>query len=294
VLRSSPSFAVPPNACDCHVHVFGPVSRFPYAASRTYTPADASVEELEQLQSDLHLGRVVLVQPSVYGADNAAHVDAARRLGAKARIVAVIDAKISDAELEALHRAGTRGIRVNLHTAGIDDPSAARRLLRDAAARIAGLGWHVQTYAKLQVIAALRDEMAALPVPLVIDHFGGADAKLGPAQAGFDALLDLARSGKAYVKLSAPYRSSVARPDFADVKPLAQALIDANPDRMVWGSDWPHPGGSSRTEKTSLDEIEPFFPEDDGHTLNLLPRWAPDAALRHKILVDNPARLYGY
>jgi predicted TIM-barrel fold metal-dependent hydrolase len=293
-MRSSPNFAVPKDACDCHVHVFGPVSRFPYAASRSYTPADASVEELEQLQSNLHLGRVVLVQPSVYGTDNAAHVDAARRLGVKARIVAVIDDKISDGALEELHRAGTRGIRVNLHTAGVDDPGEARRRLRNAASRIAGLGWHVQTYAKLQVISALRDEMAALPVPLVIDHFGGADAKLGVGQPGFDALLHLARSGKAYVKLSAPYRSSVKRPDFADVRPLALALIEANPDRMVWGSDWPHPGGSSRTEKTRLDEIEPFFPVDDGHTLNLLPLWAPDAALRQKILVDNPARLYGY
>jgi predicted TIM-barrel fold metal-dependent hydrolase len=293
-MRASPNFAVPKDACDCHVHVFGPTSRFPYAASRTYTPADASVEKLQQLQSDLHLGRVVLVQPSVYGTDNAAHVDAAERLGGKARIVAVIDDKISDGALEALHRAGTRGIRVNLHTAGVDDPGEARQRLRKAASRIAGLGWHVQTYAKLQVIAALRDDMAALPVPLVIDHFGGADARLGIGQPGFDALLDLARSGKAYVKLSAPYRCSLRRPDFADVKPLAQALIDANPDRMVWGSDWPHPGGSSRTEKTSLDEIEPFFPEDDGHTLNLLPLWAPDAALRQKILVDNPARLYLY
>jgi predicted TIM-barrel fold metal-dependent hydrolase len=293
-MRSSANFAVPKDACDCHVHVFGPVSRFPYAASRTYTPADASVEELQQLQSDLHLGRVVLVQPSVYGTDNAAHVDAARRLGPRARIVAVIDETISDGALEELHRAGTRGIRVNLHTAGVDDPGEARQRLRKAASRIAGLGWHVQAYAKLSVISALRDEMAALPVPLVIDHFGGADAKLGVGQPGFDALLDLARSGKAYVKLSAPYRSSVKRPDFADVKPLARALIDANPDRMVWGSDWPHPGGSSRTEKTRLDEIEPFFPEDDGGTLNLLPLWAPDEALRHKILVDNPARLYGY
>jgi predicted TIM-barrel fold metal-dependent hydrolase len=292
-MRSPPNFAVPANACDCHVHVFGPVARFPYVAARTYTPADASVEELAQLQSDLHLGRVVLVQPSVYGTDNSAHVDAAQRLGARARIVAVIDEAISDGELEALHRAGTRGIRVNLATAGIDDPQRARQKLRAAAARVAGLGWHVQTYAKLSVIAALRDDMAALPVPLVIDHFGGAQGGLGPEQPGFDALLDLARSGKAYVKLSAPYRSSSRRPDFADVAALAKALIAANPDRMVWGSDWPHPGGSSRA-KVSLDEIEPFFPEDDGHTLNLLPTWAPDPAIRHKILVDNPALLYGY
>lgn len=292
-MRSPPNFAVPPNACDCHVHVFGPAARFPYAAARTYTPADASVEELAQLQSDLHLGRVVLVQPSVYSTDNSAHVDAARRLGAKARIVAVIDEAISDGDLEALHRAGTRGIRVNLHTAGVDDPQQARQKLRAAASRVAGLGWHVQTYAKLSVISALRDDMAALPVPLVIDHFGGAQGSLGPDQPGFDALLDLARSGKAYVKLSAPYRSSLLRPDFGDVTALAQALIAANPDRMVWGSDWPHPGGSSRA-KPSLDEIEPFFPEDDGNTLNLLPAWAPDPVVRHKILVDNPALLYGY
>jgi predicted TIM-barrel fold metal-dependent hydrolase len=293
-MRSKPNFAVPPNSCDCHVHVFGPVNRFPYVAARSYTPPNASVEELSQLQSDLHLGRVVLVQPSVYGTDNSAHVDAAKRLGPRARIVAVIDETISDDALEALHRAGTRGIRVNLATSGIDDPQRARQKLRSAASRAAGLGWHVQTYTKLSVIAALRDDMAALPTPLVIDHFGGAQGSLGVKQPGFDALLALARSGT-YVKLSAPYRSSTVRPNFDDVTALAQALIAANPDRMVWGTDWPHPGGGgARSEKRTLDEIEPFFDEDDGNTLNLLLRWAPDPAIRQKILVDNPARLYGY
>ena len=293
IQRTPPAFAVPRGACDCHTHVFGPPAQFPFAPERSYTPGEASLDELLALQADLALDRVVIVQPSVYGTDNACTVDALRRLDGRGRGVAVIADDIPQAELEALHRAGIRGIRLNLATVGVHDPDIARRRLAAAASRVTPLNWHVQIYTTLVVIAALQDEMAALPVPLVIDHFGGAQAVPGPAQPGFAALLALVQAGKAYVKLSAPYRSSSQRPAYADVAALAAPLIAANPERMLWGSDWPHPGGGHKRGQ-SLDEIEPFFPEDDGRTLNLLAEWAPEPALRRRILVDNPALLYDF
>jgi predicted TIM-barrel fold metal-dependent hydrolase len=284
---------VPRGACDCHTHVFGPPAQFPFAAERSYTPGAASLEALLALQADLHLERVVIVHPSVYGTDNACTVDALHRLEGRGRGVAVIADDAGSAELDALHRAGVRGIRLNLATAGVHDPEIARRRLAAAAARVAPLNWHVQIYTTLAVIAALQSDLAAAPVPLVVDHFGGASAAAGPTQPGFAALLDLVAAGSTYVKLSAPYRSSSQRPDYADLACLATPLIAANPERMLWGSDWPHPGGGPRRDG-GLDEIEPFFPEDDGRTLNLLAEWAPDPALRRLILVDNPARLYDF
>jgi predicted TIM-barrel fold metal-dependent hydrolase len=293
IRRTPPAFAVPPGACDCHTHVFGPPTQFPFTPQRSYTPGEASLEELLALQRDLHLDRVVIVQPSVYGTDNSCTVDALRRLDGRGRAVAVIADDITQAELEALHRAGVRGVRLNLATAGVNDPDVARRRLAATTARIAPLNWHVQIYTDMAVIAALQADLEALKVPLVIDHFGGAQAAWGPTQPGFAALLALVRAGKAYVKLSAPYRSSSRRPDYADVASLAAPLIAANPARMLWGSDWPHPGGGHKRGQ-SIEEIEAFFPEDDGRTLNLLTEWAPDPTLRRQILVDNPALLYDF
>lgn len=296
VAHTDPGFDPPQGACDCHTHVFGPPDRFPFAPDRVYTPGVAAVESLAALHHALRLDRAVIVQPSPYGADNSCTVDGLQRLwkefGRQARAIAVIDRRTSDAELRALHDAGVRGVRVNLETSGVHDPAAARVLLEEAAARVAPLGWHVQTFTSLPVIAALRDVLARLPVPLVIDHFGRAQGALGPAQPGFDALLELVGSGQAYVKISAAYRIS-EQPDHADVAPLARALIDANPDRVVWGTDWPHPGGHRRAPH-ERDEIEPFRPEDDGRALNRLQTWAPDAAVLRRILVDNPARLYDF
>jgi predicted TIM-barrel fold metal-dependent hydrolase len=293
IRRTPPAFAVPPGACDCHTHVFGPPAQFPFTPQRSYTPGEASLEELLALQRDLHLDRVVIVQPSVYGTDNSCTVDALRRLDGRGRAVAVIADDISQSELDALHRAGVRGVRLNLATAGVNDPDIARRRLAATTARIAPLNWHVQIYTDMAVIATLQADLEALKVPLVIDHFGGAQAALGPIQHGFAALLALVRAGKAYVKLSAPYRSSSRRPDYADVASLAAPLIAANPARMLWGSDWPHPGGGHKRGQ-SIEEIEAFFPEDDGRTLNLVAEWAPDPALRCQILVDNPALLYDF
>jgi len=294
ITHGAPSFDVPDSACDCHVHVFGPYDRFPLWSGRRYTPGPASIEDLLALQRSLRLSRVVVVQASPQGTDNACLVDALKRLpegGSAARGVAVIDAATTDAELQAMHAAGVRGARVNLESQGESDPAAARRQLREAAARAAPLGWHVQTYTTLPVLVSVADEIGALPVPLVVDHFGRASAAGGTGQPGFAVLLELVRSGKVWVKLSAVYRIS-DRADGADAAALAQALAEANPDRMVWGTDWPHPGGGLGPR--SPDVVEPFFPIDDGHALNRLHDWIGDPGRLAKILVDNPARLYGF
>lgn len=290
--RTSGAFAVPEGACDCHVHVFGAAAEFPFAARRGYTPPPASADELLALQRALHLSRVVIVQPSVYGTDNSCTLDGMRRLGPRARGVAVIDDATSNAALDEMHRAGIRGVRVNLETAGETDPDAARRNLAAAVARVAPLGWHVQVYTRLSVIAGLGEEVARLPVPIVFDHFGGAQAAGGVDQPGFPALLQLVSAGHAYVKVSAAYRSSEKAPAYGDVAPLARALIEANPERIVWGTDWPHPHAAPPGGE--LDPIAPFYDIDDGLALNQLQSWARSAALRRKILVDNPARLYDF
>jgi predicted TIM-barrel fold metal-dependent hydrolase len=294
VAHSSPAFDVPAGACDAHVHVFGPYFRFPLWAGRRYTPGPASVESLLELQRALGLARVVVVQASPQGTDNACLVDALQRLpagGSQARGVAVVDERTTDDELKAMHRAGVRGVRVNLESAGEHDPALARRRLEAAAARVAPFGWHVQTYTTLPLLVAVAETIGALPVPLVIDHFGRPVAAHGVAQPGFDALLALVRTGRVYVKLSAAYRIS-EHPDCADAAPFARALADANPDRMLWGTDWPHPGGGGGPR--SPEEVEPFVPVDDGRALNRLAEWIGDPARLAQILVDNPARLYGF
>jgi predicted TIM-barrel fold metal-dependent hydrolase len=286
------AFAVPEGACDCHVHVFGTAAEFPFAEERGYTPPPATADELIALQNALHLSRVVIVQPSVYGSDNSCTLDGMRRLGARARGVAVIDDATSGAALDEMHRAGIRGVRVNLETAGETDLDAARRNLEAAVARVAPLGWHVQVYTRLSVIAGLSEELGRLPVPIVFDHFGGAQAAGGIHQPGFPLLLQLVKAGHAYVKVSAAYRSSEKAPAYGDVAPLARALIEANPDRIVWGTDWPHPHAAA--PGAALDQPTPFFDIDNGLALNQLQSWARSAAIRRKILVDNPARLYDF
>ena len=293
VRQSALAFAPPTGACDTHVHVFGPAGAFPYAADRRYTPGDATVEDLLALQSLLRLDRVVLAQPSPYGTDNRRLIAALSELGSRARGVAVIDPATPAAELAAMHAAGVRGARLNLETAGQHDPVAALDILRTVARRVAPLRWHVQTYTSLAVITALQDAILDLPVPLVIDHFGKALAACGTGQAGFAALLSLVGSGRVYVKLSAPCRIS-DHPDYGDAADIARALIAANPDRMLWGTDWPHTA-ARRDPSRAAHEIEPFQPEDDGRALNRLHDWVGgDADLLRRILAENPARLYGF
>jgi predicted TIM-barrel fold metal-dependent hydrolase len=286
-------FDIPPGACDCHTHIFGNARQFPWTADRVYTPEPASIDEMRRLHRTLHMDRVVIVQPSVYGTDNACTIDAVRRLGPRARAVAVIDDKTTAAALDAMHAAGVRGIRINLATAGQTDPAAARRRLQAAVEQVKGRRWHIQMYIGIAIVDAIREQVAASPIPIVFDHFGGAQAVQGTDQPGFDALLALVRSGKAYVKISGAYRSSHAPPDYADVAPLAKALIAANDKRVLWGSDWPHPDSSTVAGRAATD-VAPLLQIDDGRLLNQLPVWAPDAAQRKTILVDNPASLYGF
>jgi len=285
------NFPVPEGACDCHVHTFDP-QKFPYSPSRPYTPEPVSVEELQSLHKALHMSRVIVVQTTVYGTDNRGVLDAMKQLGARARGVAVIDEKTPDSALDEMDRAGIRGIRLNLETSGQTDPEIGRKRFQAAVERIKGRKWHIQIYARLSVIEGIKDQVATAPMPVVFDHFGGMAAALGPDQLGFASLMTLIRTGKAYVKISAPYRASTEAPDYPDVAPLARALVASNPERILWGSDWPHPG--LPVPGRSNAEITPFFQIDDGRVLNLLPTWVPDAAVRKTILVDNPAELYGF
>jgi predicted TIM-barrel fold metal-dependent hydrolase len=293
-VRTPVNFEVPPGACDTHVHVIPDPAKFPFWSGRAYTPPVDTAEDLLALQKALHFDRVVIVTPSVYGTDNSATLDGIKQLGQeRARGVAVIGPQTSAAELDAMLKGGIRGIRVNLAQGGVSDPAVAAGLVDAAVARISGRPWHLQINASLTVVAALKDRFAALPMPVVFDHFAGAKAALGITQPGFDAVLGLVRSGKAYVKISGAYRASEQAPDYSEVAPFARALIEANADRIVWGTDWPHPDARVLPDRRATD-IAPPLPIDDGRLLNLVAEWAPDPAVRKKILVDNPARLYGY
>ena len=281
---------MPPGACDCHVHIIGPPDQYPMVAGRTYTPPQSSVAQLLDLRRRLGLARTVLIQPSFYGTDNRALLGALRELGETARGVAVLDPDTPDTELAALDKAGVRGVRLNIETAGGRDPREVTGKLGAFARRLAPLGWHVQIYAALSVIVRVAPDVAALPVPVVFDHFGMPDAALGPDQPGFPVLLDLVRAGNTYVKLSAPYRISNLT-GYADAAPIAKALIAAGPDRMVWGSDWPH---TDHAPGVSATAISPFRTVDDAAILDLLATWAPDAAQRRAILATTPHRLYRF
>jgi predicted TIM-barrel fold metal-dependent hydrolase len=286
------SFQVPPGACDCHVHVFGDPKRYPFAADRTYTPDTATVDELRQLLSALHLDRVVIVQASVYGTDNTGTLDAIRELGSRARGVAVIDERTPDAELDRFAKSGIRGVRLNLAQVGITDPAAALKAFQAVANRAKPRAWHVQFNTSLRVIEAIAAELQNSPVPVVFDHFGGARGSAGVGQPGFGALVGLVKSGKAYAKISGAGDSASSNPpDAAEALPLARALVEANPERVVWGSSWPHPGSTPGGKRTDLSLNKQV---DDGLVLNFLPKWVPDEATRRLILVDNPARLYGF
>src|SRR4051812_34562987 len=287
------NFDVPAGACDCHTHIHGDMREFPMFEGRVYTPEAATPTEMAQLHKALHMQRVVIVTPSIYGTDNSATLWGMKARGKDARGVAVIDDKTPESELEAMHRAGIRGIRINLATGGGNDPAAGRKRFESAAERVKARGWHIQMYTTLPVISALKPAVLASPVPVVFDHFGRAQAPLGVEQPGFADLLELLRSGKAYVKISGAYRTSTQAPDFPDAAPLARALIAANPERIVWGTDWPHPNSDPMPQYGAMN-VRPFTQLDDARLLNQLAVWAPDAAIRKKILVDNPARLYGF
>jgi predicted TIM-barrel fold metal-dependent hydrolase len=285
------AFEMPAHACDCHTHIFPDPAKFPMIAERTYTPEIATPEQMDALHRTLGIERVVIVTPSVYGTDNSATLYGLKARGNTARGVAVIGERTTDAELDAMGKGGIRGIRLNLATAGPTDPAVARRRFDAAVRRLRGRGWHIQIYARPEVVARIRDLVLDAPMPVVFDHFGGAQAALGVGQPGFGDLVELVRSGKAYVKISGAYRASTRGPDYADVTPFAKSLIAANPDRILWGTDWPHPDTAPGRSAT---EVRGPLPIDDARLLDQLAVWAPDAATRRKILADNPARLYEF
>lgn len=279
----------PAGATDCHAHVIGPKARFPLASRRAYTPQDAPFEALAEMLARLGLERVVLVQTSVFGTDNACTLDAAERLGDRARAVAVIDDATTAPELDDLHGRGVRGLRLNLATLGLEDPAVARAKIAAAAQLCTRNGWHLQIHTGATTVALLGEDLLRLPVPVVLDHF----ALIAPAAPDPDALavvLALLETGRGYVKLSGRYRLDPA--GSADQqRSLALRLFAANPERVLWGSDWPHTAGAGERRDAAAEV--PFQDIDTAGELRTLKDWlsADDAA---RVLVDNPARLYGF
>jgi len=272
----SPRYVAPPGACDAPCHIFGPEARFPYAPARRYTPPDAPKEMLASLHRQLGLSRAVLVQASCHGTDNRAMLDAIASSHGAWRGVAMVDATVTDAELETLHEGGVRAVRFNFvqHLGGAPDLKAVDEMLR----RVGALGWHVVLHLDAQDIATYRTFLDRLRVPFVIDHMGRVKAALGLGQPPFRRLLDLMKSELAWVKVSGPERISTTGKPFHDAVPFARALVEAAPDRTLWGSDFPHP---------NVDVMP-----NDGELLDLFAMVTDDDSLRHSVLVDNPTRLY--
>ena len=283
---STPAFRLPPGAVDAHCHVFGPGQVFPYAPERKYTPCDASKDQLFALRDHLGFARNVVVQATCHGADNSAMVDALRASGGLARGVATVRPDITEAELADLHDAGVRGVRFNFVRRLVD--AAPRENLARVVELIAPLGWHVVLYFEAPDLADLRDFFAAIPVPLVIDHMGRPDVTRDPHGPEFEAFLDLLRArDDIWCKVTCPERLSVTGPAarggqrqaYVDVVPFARRVVEEFSDRVLWGTDWPHP---------NLTDHMP----DDGLLVDFIPHIAPTTDLQQRLLVDNPSRLY--
>lgn len=271
-----PTLKAPTNAADCHHHIYD--SRFPIAPQAVLKPADATVADYRLLQQRIGTTRHVIVQPSTYGTDNRCLLDALNQFGPQARGVAVVNTSVSDAELRRLHAAGVRGIRFNLAPPG----TTTIDMVDPLSHRVAALGWHVQINMPAEQILAASDLWQRLPCPIVFDHLAHMREPAGPDDPAFAVVSALLQGGKAWLKLSGAYADTkVGPPTYADSTRVAQAYVREAPQRLVWGSDWPHP-----TEKT----VKP----DDAILFDLLQVWAPDEATRNRILVDNPARLYGF
>jgi 2-pyrone-4,6-dicarboxylate lactonase len=275
----TPRFTLPPLACDAHTHIFGPGDKYPYAPSRPYTPPDAPLEMFRALHETLGIGRAVIVNASVHGTDNRVALDAIAVSGGRYRAVANIDGTITERGLRDLHEGGFRGCRFNFvrHLGGVPDLRVFDRII----AMIAPFGWHVDLHFDAIDLPDYAERLAALPVAYTIDHIGRVKASDGLDQLPFKTLMSLVeRDEKCWVKLSGFERVSSEGPPFHDAVPFARAVAEAAPDRVLWGTDWPHPNV----------KVMP----NDGDLVDLIPLFAPEPELQRKILVDNPARLFGF
>jgi D-galactarolactone isomerase len=274
-----PRLQAPPGATDTHMHFYDTAERYPVAPTAAFLPPPARVADYRKVQDRLGLERVVVVQPSAYGADNRCTMDAVAELGAAARAVVVVDQSARETELERLTAAGARGIRFHMLKGGV----LPWDVLEEMAARVHPFGWHVQLQCNGRELPEREAMLKRLPGALVIDHVGRFMDPVPLDHGAFDCLLRLLDSGRTWVKLSAPYESSRSGPPaYEDVTALAQALVRAAPERMLWASNWPHPGHDDPQVR------------DDAHLLDLLIEWAPEESTRRRILVDNPAALYGF
>lgn len=276
-----PRFAMPAHATDTHAHVFGPWSKFPYSPARIYTPPDALPTTYLQMLDTLGVQRAVLIQPSVYGTDNRAMLAAMRAWGSGIRGVAVVDNDVNDGELERLHAAGVRGVRINVVDVATDKGVIPMAALAALARRIQPLGWHVEFLMHCDEFPQLDTLFADFPVPIVLGHLGYMKTDKGIGNPGFQAMMRLMREGRCWVKLTGPYRITTGALPYADVTPFAHALLDAAPGQVIWGTDWPHVMVKSKMP-------------NDGELADMLLDWIPDAALRERVLVANPAKLYGF
>ncbi len=276
-----PRFAVPPGSCDTHAHVFGSPGEYRCSPGSRYIPPDAPLAAYLRMHDALGIERGVLVQSSAHGTDNAALMDALAATGGRLRAVAAVDESISDRELSRLHEAGVRGARVHLADrpdGGFVGFPQAERMAR----RAREMGWHLEFLVRLSEFSDLGRRLGSLPVEVVIAHMGYVPVGRGLGDPAFQDLLGLVREGRCWVKLSAPYRfTELGRAPYSDLDPFARALVEAGPERMLWGTDWPHPNFWGAMP-------------NDGDLLDQLAAWVPDEETRRRILVDNPAALYGF
>ena len=275
---SKPSFKAPAGAVDAHCHVFGPADKFPYHPKRKYTPCDAPKEKLFELRDYLGFERNVIVQASCHGTDNAALLDALEAAGELARGVAVIDPAITEDELKAMHKAGVRAVRFNFVKRLVD--TTPREVFVAIADKIKPLGWHIVVYFEAPDLEDLAPFLNELNTVIVVDHMGRPDVAKGVDHPDFQRFINLMKNNdKLWTKVSCPERLTQTPPDYSDVVPFAKILLETFPDRVLWGGDWPHPNMKSHMP-------------DDGKLVDEIPKIAPTIQLQHKLLVDNPMRLY--
>ena len=274
-----PTYAPPPDAVDAHCHVFGPADVFPYAPERKYTPCDAPKERLFALRDFLGFSRNVIVQATCHGADNRALVDALKASSGLARGVATVKASVGDAELAALDEAGVRGVRFNFVKRLVD--ATPRETFVSIAERVSRLGWHIVVYFEAHELADLTPFLESLPTTIVVDHMGRPDVTKSLDHPDFRRYVDLmARNPNIWSKVSGAERLSASGPPtYDDFVPFAREIVRLYPDRVLWGTDWPHPNMTTHMP-------------DDGDLANLIPRIAPTPDLQRALLVDNPMRLY--